>query len=132
MSKLAEIKDLIERGINQFIAICTNANRDLPFHDYYDTDGYADTGHYVVGANQNIRDGDQKKFFVSKSTLLRSTTDTTIRFNNQNNIPVYLAANTYFEFKSNIHELFWDITQREGDIFMWFEGVMYNEGRRPH
>jgi hypothetical protein len=58
MPVLAEIQNLIERGVNQFIAVCTNANRDLPFHDY-DLAETANAGMYVVGENNINGTGDQ-------------------------------------------------------------------------
>lgn len=132
MPKLDEILKLAEKGINQFIAICTNTNRDLPFHDYYDSDYYDDTGSYDVGHNQIMKTGDQKKLFVSKSTLVYSTADCFIYFNSMNNAPVFILANTYFEFESNIFVVLWDKELRTGYLYLWFEGVMFNEARRPH
>jgi hypothetical protein len=131
MPILDDIIHKIEKGINQFIAVCINANRDLPFNDYNTAD-LTVSGSYVVGQN-NIKDvGDQKKFFVSKSTLLYSTVDTSVRFNSQNNVLNVILANTYYEFKHNIHAVFYyDDGDQEDVLKMWFEGVMYNEARRP-
>lgn len=131
MPILGEIKNLIEHGINQFIAICTNANRDLPFHDYKFVERTADTGMYVVGSDNINGLGDQKKVFVSKSSLFFSTADLVIHLNSHNNVAITILANTYYEFKSNIHSVFWDATQGAGIFKMWFEGVMYHEARRP-
>lgn len=34
MTKLEDLVELLISTKNKFIAVCTNANRDLPFHDY--------------------------------------------------------------------------------------------------
>jgi hypothetical protein len=131
MSILDKLANVILSTKNKFIAVCTNANRDLPFHDYNVADMSAD-GSYVVGSNQIEGTGDQKKFFVSKSTLFYCTVDSTIQLNSKNNIAIVLLANTWYTFKSNIHSVFWTGNgQREDVLKMYFEGVMYNEARRP-
>jgi hypothetical protein len=131
MPTLDVIRDLITKGTNQFIAVCTNANRDLPFHDYNFAESTTVQGSYVVGSNNINGYGDQKKHFVSKSTLFFSTADLNIHLNTHNNVAITILANTYYEFKSNIHSIFWDATQGAGIFKMWFEGVMYHEARRP-
>lgn len=132
MSKLGEIQSLIERGVNQFIAICINANRDLPFFDY-DLADTTTNGVYVVGENNIQGVGDQKKHFVSKSTLLFASADTTVYFNSKNNVATTILADTYYEFKHNIHSIFWEESlEAESWLKIWVEGVMYNEARRPH
>jgi hypothetical protein len=35
MTKFTQLMDLLNDSKNKFIAICTNANRDLPFSDHY-------------------------------------------------------------------------------------------------
>jgi len=132
MGKLNEITQLIEKGTNQFIAICTNANRDLPFHDYTVVESTTTSGVYVVGTNNINGTGDQKKTFVSKSTLFFSTAIIDIHLNSHNNVLITLLANTWYEFKSNIHSVFYDATQGAGVLKMYFEGIMFNEARRPH
>ena len=131
MGKLSEIQALIERGINQFVAICINANRDLPFHDYHVVETPTSTGMYVVGSNNIDGVGDQKKYFVSKSTLFYSDGDMDIHLNSHNNILITLLADTWYEFKSNIHSVFWDGGRNATYFKMYFEGVMYHEARRP-
>lgn len=86
---------------------------------------------YVVGSNQLRQTGDQKKHFVSKSTLIYCTSNITLKFNSMNNADVIINANTYYEFKSNIHTVFYAVDENECLLQMWFEGVMYNETRRP-
>jgi hypothetical protein len=131
MPKLSEIQALIERGVNQFIAVCTNSNRDLPFHDYKKANANKE-GFYVVGSSQINGTGDQKKHFISKSTLIFCNHNIKIRFNSANNTEIFIFANTYYEFKSNIHSIYWvSVGEGEDYIDMWFEGVMYHEARRP-
>lgn len=89
---------------------------------------------YVVGANQISGKGDQKKHFVSKSTLMYSTINCDVKFNSLHNVTVTLLAATWYEFKSNIHTVYVyddgsDTT--EGWLKMYFEGVMYDQARRP-
>lgn len=89
---------------------------------------------YAVGTNQLTGKGDQHKFFVSKSTLFFSPIDVDIKLNSLNNVTVTLLANTWYEFKSNIHTVYvYDDGTDTGEnwIKMYFEGVMYDEGRRP-
>lgn len=131
MRTIKEVLEKIEIGINQFLAVCINANRDLPFHDKNIADTTVD-GMYVVGENNMEGHGDQKKHFVSKSTLLFCTFPTAVHFNSKNNVFIPLFANTYYEFKSNIHSIFWVSTEeQESYLYIWVEGVMYNEARRP-
>jgi hypothetical protein len=131
MTKLDDFIDALRNTKNKFIAVCTNANRDLPFHDAYNNDFYDTVTSYVVGSNQIEGTGDQKKHFVAKSTLIYSTVERTLKFNSENNVPVLLLANVFYEFKSNIHSVFFDISHIDDLIYLWFEGVMYNEARRP-
>jgi hypothetical protein len=86
---------------------------------------------YTVGHNQIEGTGDQKKLFVSKSTLIYSTEDTFVVFNSRNNAKHTVLANTYYEFKSNIFVVFHPPATSGNGIYFWFEGVMYNEARRP-
>jgi len=89
---------------------------------------------YVVGSNQLTGKGDQQKHFISKSTLIFSKIDATIKFNSLGNVPVEIAANTWYEFKSNIHTVYvYDDGSDTGEnsLRMYFEGVLPQEGRRP-
>lgn len=131
MNSLNDLTKKIENGTNTFVAVCTNANRDLPFHDY----DLADTttqGMYVVGDNNIDAQGDQKKHFVSKSTLLIPNSDLDIQLNSQKNVAITLLANVHYEFKSNIHSIFWAASAvQESWLKIYCEGVMYHESRRP-
>ena len=131
MPTINEILKTVEKGVNQFIAVCTNANRDLPFHDYHLAESVLVSGMYVVGTDNINGTGDQKKRFVSKSTLFYATADVVIHLNSHNNVPITLLATTWYTFESNIHSVFWDAGQAAGYLKMYFEGVMYHEARRP-
>ena len=89
---------------------------------------------YVVGSNQLTGKGDQQKHFISKSTLVYSPILAQIKFNSLHNVTIPIMSDTWYEFKSNIHTVYvydegTDIT--EAEILFYFEGVMYDEGRRP-
>lgn len=89
---------------------------------------------YAVGS-ENISDrGDQKKLFVSKSTLIYSNVDVEIKLNNMNNVTIIILAATWYEFKSNIFQIFVNCEAEEAEtsyIYIYTEGVMYDEARRP-
>jgi len=89
---------------------------------------------YAVGTN-NISDrGDQKKLFVSKSTLIFANKTWAIRFNNMNNVIIYLEPNVWYEFKSNIQQVFHEPVMgviADDYIRFYFEGVLPDEARRP-
>lgn len=90
---------------------------------------------YQVGANQIEAHGDQKKYFVSKSTLIFATYDFEVKFNSMSNVSVRILANTWYEFKGNIYQVFKrpydDDFPKDVTIYIYFEGVMYDEARRP-
>jgi len=89
---------------------------------------------YVVGQDQLTGKGDQQKHFISKSTLLFATINCSVKFNSLGNVTIAILANTWYEFKSNIHTVYVyddgsDLT--DGYLKMYFEGVLPQEGRRP-
>lgn len=89
---------------------------------------------YAVGSNNITDRGDQKKLFTSKSTLIYSTLTCDVKFNNMNNVTIAILANTWYEFKSNIFQVFVDAVHTVAEthvIKLYFEGVMYDEARRP-
>jgi len=91
-------------------------------------------GSYVVGQNQLTGKGDQQKHFISKSTLIYSDVMCRVRFNSMNNIDVVILPDTWYEFKSNIHMVFFapiDAPDIGKNLHLYFEGVMVEEGRRP-
>jgi hypothetical protein len=129
MSLLNYIVEKLKSGAITFVNAVTLANRDYPYHDYYDNDEYEDKGKYTVGENQLHGHGDQRKYFVSKSTLVYCTDIATIHFNNANNVPIVILANTWYEFKSNIYQVFWNAIDQGKYLYLYFEGVLSNEQR---
>ena len=124
----------IKAGLWTFSKLVFNANRDLPFHDYYLFALGNDVGwlSYAVGHDNLTTQGDQRKLFVSKSTLVYSPVDVDIKFNNMNNVTIAILANTWYEFKSNIFQVFvYDVREDESYVKFYFEGVMVDEARRP-
>jgi hypothetical protein len=73
-----------------------------------------------------------KTTLTAPETKLFSDHNLVIYFNSKNNVAQVILALTYYEFKSNIHSIFWDGTGDQ-DTFLkiWVEGVMYHEARRP-
>jgi hypothetical protein len=131
MSLLNYIITKLESGLITFINAVTLANRDYPYHDYaYFNDESTETK-YTVGDNQIKGRGDQRKEFVSKSTLIYSTVDITLRFNSANNVGIDILASTWYEFKSNIYQIFFgDLSQFQGImLYLYFEGVLPSEQR---
>ncbi len=131
MSYVNNIIKCIENGIHKFVSVIINANRDFPYHDYYHADETATVRSYVVGHNQVIGHGDQRKLFVSKSTLIYCTENTTIQFNSTNNVVVTILASTWYEFKSNISSIYHAAITQDKDLYVYFEGVLPNEARSP-
>jgi len=89
---------------------------------------------YVVGSENISGVGDQKKHFISKSLLLYSDIDVNIKFNNMNNVTIFIHGETWYEFKSNIYTVFVDCvveTAATSYIYLYPEGVLYDEARRP-
>lgn len=132
MSMFNYMVEKLRNGVLTFINAIINANRDLPFHDYYHGDENSADLSYIVGDNSLGANGDQKKRFTSKSTLVMCTENTTIRFNSQNNVAITILADTYYEFKSNIYALYHAAITQGEDFYAWFEGTMTNEARPPH
>jgi hypothetical protein len=115
----------------EFTGFTMNANLDMPFHDYNLINAQSTDLNYVVGDNQVAAHGDQRKRFVSKSTLIFSTADTHVHFNNSKNVPVAILKNTWYEFKSNIYEVFYDIPGNTDFLKLYFEGCLPQESRSP-
>jgi hypothetical protein len=129
MSMLNYIITKLESGLITFINAVTLANRDYPYHDYHYINEECTDAKYSVGHNQVHGHGDQRKLFVSKSTLIYSTVDIVVYFNNKNNVAIDILASTWYEFKSNIYQVFWDIPQDEFELYLYFEGVLPSEQR---
>ena len=115
----------------EFTGETSNSNRDMPCHDYHLVNAQSTDTAYVVGDNQIAAHGDQRKRFVSKSTLIYATADCTIKFNNSKNVAVAILAATWYEFKSNIYQVFYAIPEDENYLKLYFEGCLPQESRSP-
>lgn len=129
MSYLNNILKIIEAGLNKFVPITLLSNRSLPFHDYETATTTATYKPYIVGENNQTGKGTQHKKFVSKSTLIYSTTAADIKLNSTENVEIDILAETYYEFKSDISAIFYKYSASEGTIYIWTEGVLAQEGR---
>ena len=132
MSVIQRMLARLESGLITFVNMVTLANREYPYHDYTVFDANSTDDMYVVGQNQIDAHGNQSKRFVSKSTLIYSTGDAHVHFNDSKNVAVAILALTWYEFKSNIWQVFTDIPQGEDEfIKFYFEGVLPDEARSP-
>lgn len=127
MSLLSKIAGMINTGIVQFVNLVGLANRDYPLHDYKKFEDGDEPATYTVGTDNRV--GDQKKLFMSKSTLLYSDVACTIRLNNANNVTLDIIANTWYEFYSNVRSLIVVTIATGGTLYAYFEGVLPQEGR---
>jgi len=105
------------------------ANRDYPYHDFVTFDDGDEPIEYPVGKNNKDAFGDQKKLFVSKSTMVLSDVECIIRFNNTENTPITIRADTQYEFFSNISSVYVSAIGAQGHIDIGFEGVLPQETR---
>ncbi|TKJ36871.1 hypothetical protein CEE36_11330 [candidate division TA06 bacterium B3_TA06] len=131
MSVLDYIVGRMKRGVITFIGMVSLAHRDWPYHDHHSDTTTVVYQPYVVGENNIPGDGDQFKRFVAKSTLIFCTTNTRVIFNNSNNVFQTLLANTWYEFMTNIHQMFYRYSTEAGSILIYVEGVLPQEARRP-
>lgn len=131
MSIFNYLVEKLRSGIITFVNMVTLANRDYPYEDFETATTTAAYQAYTVGENNYHSHGDQHKLFVSKSTLIHVTTNTYVRFNNANNVPNTLAANNFYEFKSNIKAIYYAYVAEEGTICIYCEGVLPEEQRSP-
>lgn len=127
--KGASLWDKINQNIWLPIKAIFAANRDYPYHDYKEIADTEEPQNYRVGTNQVNLHGDQTKYFVSKSTLIISDVECTIRFNHTGNVPITILADTCYEFKSNITSVYVSAIATDGTIYMYFEGVLPQEQR---
>lgn len=105
------------------------SNRDYPYHDYESIDDTEEPVNYIVGTNNVTTDGDQKKRFISKSTLIYSDVACTVRFNHTENVTVAINAGIYFTFECDIRSVYVLTIAAGGTLQMWFEGVLPDEAR---
>jgi hypothetical protein len=103
----------------------------MPCHDYHLVNAQSTDTVYTVGDNQIAAHGDQRKRFVSKSTLIFSTVDCSVRFNNSKNVAVAILKDTWYEFKSNIYQVYYSIPTGEDFLKLYFEGCLPQESRSP-
>jgi len=58
-----------------------------------------------------------------------------VKFNSASNVEIAILKDTWYEFKSNIYQVFKrpadDDFTADAWIKIYFEGVMYDEARRP-
>lgn len=106
-----------------------HTNRDFPYHDFITIDDTEEPKNYRVGTNNLNCIGDQSKLFVSKSTMVISDVECTIRFNHTDNTPITIRANTQYEFYSNITSVYVSAIATGGYIDLGFEGVLPHEAR---
>jgi len=132
MSVLNYIVTKLQSGIITFINAVTLANRDYPYHDFHTDTMKVTQEHFRVGENNRGRDGSQTKLFTSKSTLIIATTNAYVTFNSSNNVEDLLLANNFYEFKSNIRNIFYRYATEEGTIYIHVDGVLGDEARSEH
>lgn len=129
MSVLNYIVDKLKTGIITFINAVILANRDYPYFDYHHVDENTVRNYYTVGHNQRAAGSVQTKLFVSKSTLIYCTEATNVRFNDVRMPAVAILALTWYEFKHNIYQVFYDDISAGHDLYLYFEGVLPQEAR---
>jgi hypothetical protein len=134
MIKLSTLLDAISKvrvGIWQFVRLVLSANREYPYNDFHYIDHQSTNRFYIVGSNQINRHGAQHKLFVSKSTLVYSTEETDVTFNDSRNVVDLILANTWYEFKHNISSVYFPIPGADQFLLLYFEGVLPEEARSP-
>ena len=129
MSFTQKLISCLEAGLFQVVKMILGANRDYPFHDFVTFDDTDEPVLYQVGKNNRDATGDQKKLFVSKSTMVLSDVECTIRLNHTGNTPITIRANTQYEFMSNISAVYVTAIAANGYIDFGFEGVLPQETR---
>jgi len=122
----------LQSGFLRFLSVIINANRDLNMHDYETATLTATYKPYSVGENNKDLHGDQSKLFVSKSTLIYSTVDADVKFNDMNSIEIDILAGNFYEFKSNIRKVFYKYSAEQGIIYIYCDGVLPEEARSGH
>lgn len=131
MSVLDYLRGRLERGVITFINAVIGANRDYPYHDFHTDTMTSAYQLYNVGDNNVGLSGDQHKRFVSKLTPIFVTQNAYIKLNHANNVVITLLANTWYNFKVNIHAIHYRYVDTEGTIYIIAGGVAPNEARRP-
>jgi hypothetical protein len=106
-------------------------NREYPYEDETKITAQDTVLFYAVGSNQINAHGTQHKLFVSKSTLIYSTADTTVQFNSPKNVLNIIVAGVWYEYKSNIASVYFPLPTGEDYLLFYFEGVLPEEARAP-
>jgi hypothetical protein len=132
MSVFNYIVEKLKSGIITFVNAVISANRDLPYHDETSLMAVGEGAYYVVGTNNKNRHGTQSKTFVSKSTLVYADSNIIIHFNDAKNTPIPIVGNVWYEFKSNIWQVFVEDLGDAGTALIYFEGVLPEEARTAH
>lgn len=131
MSILDYILGRLQRGVITFINAVTLAHRDWPYHDFETATTTSTYQTYRVGENNDDGKGDQHKLFLSKSLLIYATTNSYVKFNHADNVVITILANTWYTFMSNIYAVHYRYVSAEGTIYLYPEGVLPQEARRP-
>lgn len=129
MSFTQRLLSALECGLWKHIRAVIGANYSYPYHDFVSYDDGDEPILYQVGENNKNAQGDQAKLFVSKSTLIMSDVECTVRFNDTNNTPITIRANIPYEFLSNISSVYVSAIGTDGYIDLGFEGVLPQEAR---
>lgn len=126
-SLLNKIATLIGTGLIKFVNLVFLANRDYPLHDFKKFEDTDEPCTYRVG--EDNKQGDQKKYFVSKSTMVYADVACTLRWNSANNVVQDIVANTWYTFKCNIRSVHVVTIGANGTLRLYFEGVLPQEVR---
>ena len=129
MSMLNYLVTKLKTGIITFINAVILANRSYNMDDYEAALPINTYGRYVVGENNISGQGTQHKLFVSKSTLIFCTNNMYVRFNSSANVAHALLANTWYEFKHDIREIYHRDPLATGTMHIHCEGVLPKESR---
>ena len=121
----------LAKGVITFINMVSLANHDFPYHDYHEDTTTGAYQSYTVGANNKDGIGLQKKFFVSKATLLMCTEDVYVKFNHADNVVNTFLADTYYTIPFNVIRIMYADVDVAGTIYIWTAGVLPQEVRTP-
>ena len=132
MSLTQRLEVWLDANVWRFFRAVFNTNRDYPYRDYLKATSSGPISGYAVGTNNINKHGNQSKLFVSKSTLIYASAACTVVFNDSKNVVIDILPLVWYEFKSNIWMIFWDLGTDGADLYLYFEGVLPDEARVPH
>lgn len=143
MSSLLELISKVKVGVWQFWRAVFSANRDYPYYDVVtinNSEGQeALIGAYIIGHSAVNANGDMKKLFVSKRTLLYTNNGgCLVWFNHMNNPQLNLFDMLYdgttpmykFEAHVNVHIVYYNVPATSV-LIIYSEGVLPYEARNP-